>query len=292
MSPYFKRAGLRVDTGDGDGALADLDQSVRIDPMNPASRGVRAGLFESAGRSREAQLDRDNAYRQVETLKPKARPILDHVVKTWRAKSVKLTHNPPRDHSDPLKAALEALEAGHYRAALAILDHALAKNSSDDELAAVRGQIHLAIGQATQAVDDLTAVLQRRPTALLLIGRGLAFRQLCRFREEIADYDRSIREDPQHARAYLERAFTTMHFKKGNDPAPDLTKVIELEPDNWWAYYLRGQEYGYWFNKIPLALADYRRVIELKPDFAQAYCNMAFALWEVGRRGEADAWLQ
>jgi tetratricopeptide (TPR) repeat protein len=83
-----------------------------------------------------------------------------------------------------------------------------------------------------------------------------------------------------------------MYFKKGNDPAPDLTKVIKLEPDNWWAYYLRGSEYGYWFNKIPLAMADYKRVIELKPDFAQAYCNMAFALREVGRKGEADAWLQ
>lgn len=291
MSPYFNRAGLKADAGDGDGALADLDQSVRLDPMNPASRGARAGLFDSAGRSREAQLDRDIAYRQVETLKPNMRPVLDQVVKNWRAKSVKLTSNPPRD-DDSVQVALKAMEAGHYRAALAILEHVLANNSSDDASLGVRGQIHLVVGQPTQAVEDLTAVLQRRSSPTLYLARGLALRQLCKFREEVADYDRAIKEDPRFARAYLERAFTTTHFKKGNDPAPDLTKVIELEPNNWGAYYLRGQEYGYWFNKIPLALADYRRVIELKPDFAQAYCNMAFALREVGRKGEADAWLQ
>ena len=292
MSPYFNRAGLRADAGDGDGALADLDQSIKLDPMNPASRGARAGLFEVAGRSREAQLDRDIAYRQVETLKPKARPILDHVMKTWQAKSVRLATISSQEGKDPIKSAFEAAEAGRYRAALAILDHALSKNRSDEALLAVRGQVHLAIGQATQAVDDLTVVLQRRPAALILVGRGLAYRQLCKFREELADYDRAVREDPRFARTYLERAFTTMYFKKGNDPTPDLTKVIELEPDNWWAYYLRGSEYGYWFNKIPLAMADYRRVIELKPDFAQAYCNMAFALQEVGRKGEVEPWLQ
>ena len=83
-----------------------------------------------------------------------------------------------------------------------------------------------------------------------------------------------------------------MNFQKGNDPPPDLTKAIELEPDNWWAYYLRGQEYGYWFNNLPLAIADNRRVVKLKPDFAQAYCNIAFALQELGRKNETEKWLQ
>jgi tetratricopeptide (TPR) repeat protein len=291
MSPYFNRAGLRADAGDGDGALADLDQSIRIDPMNPASRGARAGLFEAAGRPREAQLDREIAYRQVNTLKSSKRPVLDHVLKTWQAKSAKLTPRKPQGSNDPMQAALEALDAGHYRTGLAILDAALTKNPSDDALRAFRGQSHLVIGQADQAVDDLSSALQRRSTATMYVTRALAFRQLCKFREELADYDRAIREDPKLARAYLERAFTMMHFQKGNDPAPYLTKVIELEPDNWWAYYLRGQEYGYWFKEIPLAMADYRRVIELKPDFAQAYCNMAFALQELGRKDETEKWL-
>lgn len=292
MSPYFNRAGLRADARDGDGALADLDRSIHLDPMNPASRGARAGLFETAGRPREAQLDREIAYRQVETLKSSKKPVLEHVLKTWRAKSVRLAPSLPQESKDPIQAAFDAAEAGRYRIGLAILDTALLKKPSDDALLAFRARLHLTIGQPVQAVDDLTSVLQRRSSAELLVGRGLAYRQLCRFRDEIADYDRAIKENPKYTRAYLERAFTTMYFQKGNDPAPDLTEVIALEPENWWAYYLRGQEYGYWFKKLSLAIADNRRVVELKPDFAQAYCNIAFALQEMGRKDEVEKWLQ
>lgn len=205
---------------------------------------------------------------------------------------MRLTPNLSQESKDPIQAAFDAAGAGRYRIALGILDTALLKNPSDGALLTFRARLHLTIGQPVQAVNDLTPELQRRPTATTLLGRGLAYRQLCRFREEIADYDRAIREDPKYTRAYLERAFTMMNFHKGNDPAPDLTKVIELEPENWWAYYLRGQEYGYWFNKLPLAIADNRRVVELKPDFAQAYCNIAFALQELGRKNEVEKWLQ
>ena len=260
--------------------------------MNPASRGARAGLFEAAGRSREAQLDRDIAYKQIETFKSKKRPVLDTVLKSWRAKSVRLSPGGSQDTKDPLQAAFDAAEAGRTRMGLAILDSALAKNPSDDALLAFRARLHLSIGQPVQAVDDLTAVLQRRSSAVNLVGRGLAYRQLCRFRDELADYGHAIKEDPKYTRAYLERAFTTMYFQKGNDPAPDLTKVIEMEPQNWWAYYLRGQEYGYWFKMLPSAIADNQRVIELKPDFAQAYCNIAFALQELGRKNETEKWLK
>ena len=220
LSPYFNRAGLRADAGDGDGALADLDRSIQLDPMNPASRGARAGLFEAAGRSREAQLDRDIAYKQIETLKSRKRPVLDHVLKSWQAKSLRLTPEGTQDAKDPLKAAFDAAEAGRTRVGLAILDSALSKNPSNDALLAYRARLHLSIGQPLQAVDDLTAVLQRRVSAANLVGRGLAYRQLCRFRDELADYGHAIKEDPKYVRAYLERAFTTMHFQKGNDPAP------------------------------------------------------------------------
>jgi tetratricopeptide (TPR) repeat protein len=292
LSPYFQRAVLRADAGNGDGALADLDHALYIDPMNPASRAARAGLFEAGGRTSEAQLDRDIATRQIDTFKSGKRSALDRLVDTWRGKPVKLSAISPQESTDPIKGALDAVGAGRYRAGLAILDAALAKDPSDDAVRGLRGQLHGAIGQANQAVEDLSSVIQRHPTAAMLVGRGLAYRQLCQFREELADYDRAVREDPKYAKAYFERAHTTMHYRKGNDPAPDLTKVIDLEPDNWMAYYMRGQEYGYWYAKIPLAMADYRKVIELKPDFARPYCDIAFALQEQGRKGEVEPWLQ
>ena len=112
LSPYFNRAGLRADAGDGDDALADLDRSIQLDAMNPASRGARAGLFEAAGRSREAQLDRDIACKQIETFKSKKRPVLDTVLKSWRAKSVRLSPGGSQDTKDPLQAAFDEPKRG------------------------------------------------------------------------------------------------------------------------------------------------------------------------------------
>ena len=292
MSAYFNRAGIRADTGDGDGALADLDRSVHLDPMNPAPRGARGAFLETAGAAAEGKADLEIANRQVDTLAPKRRPILDQVVRSWRRKNARLTGSPPAVAGNPIEAAAASLGVGRPRSALSILDAALAKGPNDAALLALRARIRLDLGQAAGAVEDLTTFLQRTPNAYAFTDRGRALRQLCRFREELADYDRATRQDPAFAAAYLERGFTMTHYQKGNDPAPYLTKAIELDPRNWLAYYLRGQEYGHWQNKLPLAMADYRRVVELKPDFAPAYCNMAFALREAQRMREVDGWLQ
>jgi tetratricopeptide (TPR) repeat protein len=134
MSPYFNRTGLRADAGHGDGALADLDRSIRIDPMSAASRTARAGLFEVMGWTHEAQLDAETAYRLVETFVPKKRPIVDQVLKTWRGKRVRPAANAPSAGGAPLQAAATAVRAKRYRAALAILDAALRKHPGDDTL--------------------------------------------------------------------------------------------------------------------------------------------------------------
>ena len=80
-----------------------------------------------------------------------------------------------------------------------------------------------------------------------------------------------------------------MFFDKRRDAIPDLSRVIELDPHNWLAYNFRGEMYRYW-NKLAPAIADYRQAVALKPDFAQAHCNMAFALRAARRMNEVDGW--
>jgi tetratricopeptide (TPR) repeat protein len=131
------------------------------------------------------------------------------VLKTWLGKRVRPAASVPPAGGDPLQAAATAVRADHYHTALAILDAALLKHPGDDTLLWSRGRLSLEIGQAEQAVEDFTAVLQRHPSAHAFTYRGLAYRQLCRFRDEMADYDRAVWQDPQFTQAYFERAFTT-----------------------------------------------------------------------------------
>jgi tetratricopeptide (TPR) repeat protein len=291
MSPYYNRAGLWADAGLGDAALADLDRSIRLNPMNAASRAARSAVFEAMGRPQDAQLDTEIAYKQVDTFMSKRRAIVDQVLRTWRAKRMKFSGPPPATGGDPLQAAVTAMAAKKDREALMILDAALAQRPNDDRLLAYRGHQRLLLGHATQAVDDLTALLRKTPSTHAYVDRGLAFRQLCRFREEMADYDQAVKMDPGFVKAYFERAFATMFYDKRRDAVPDLTKVIELDPGNWLAYNFRGDINRYWFQ-LPAAVADFRRAIQLNPNFAQAHCNLAFVLREGKRMNDYQASLQ
>ena len=257
--------------------------------MNPASRVARAGLLEAVGRTVEARQDADLAYRQIETLQPRKRPVADMVLKTWRAKRVRISPL-PAPGQDAAKLAAAAARSHRYRAAIAALDAAIQRNPRDETLLLARGRLHLEIGQATQATEDLSAVIARHPSAAAFTLRGLAYRQLCRFRDEVADYDRAVRLDPRFTQAYFERAFTNLFFDKRLDAIPDLSKVIALDPKNWMAFNFRGELNRYW-NKLGPAIADYRQAVTLNPAFAQPYCNMAFALRAARRMNEVDGWL-
>jgi tetratricopeptide (TPR) repeat protein len=291
MSSYYNRAGLWADAGLGDAALSDLDRSIRLNPMNAAPRAARAAVFEAMGRPQDAQLDAEIAYKQVDTFMSKRRAIVDQVLRTWRAKRMKFSGPAPAAAGDPLQAAVTAMAAKNDREALMILEAALVQRPNDDRLLAYRGHQRLLLGHATQAVDDLTALLRRMPSTHAYVDRGLAFRQLCRFREEMADYDQAVKMDPRFVKAYFERAFATMFYDKRRDAVPDLTKVIELDPGNWLAYNFRGDLNRYWFQ-LPAAIADFRHSIQLNPNFAQAHCNLAFVLREGKRMNDYQASLE
>lgn len=81
-----------------------------------------------------------------------------------------------------------------------------------------------------------------------------------------------------------------MFFNKGEDAIPDLTKVIELDPNHWMAYNYRGDLNRYWFH-LRESIADLRRSIAINPNFAQSQCNLAFALRSGRVMQEAEKWL-
>lgn len=54
-----------------------------------------------------------------------------------------------------------------------------------------------------------------------------------------------------------------------------LKKAIELNPNNFLNYYLKGNLLMSEYSTLNTAIADYTKVIELKPDFANAYYNRA-----------------
>jgi tetratricopeptide (TPR) repeat protein len=97
----------------------------------------------------------------------------------------------------------------------------------------------------------------------------------------IANFDKVIEIDSQHADAHNNRGLA--HYKLGDIKAAlsDFDKAIELDPTHTDAYNNRGaakDELGDFTG----AIADYDRVIELDPRYADAYTNRGAAKHALG----------
>lgn len=102
------------------------------------------------------------------------------------------------------------------------------------------------------------------------------------FKQAYQYYSKAIAADARFAPAYLGR----FQVQKYGNPAPekyqaeqlaDISKYIELMPENDRGYYLRGLIYSLEMQKYPEAVKDFTRAIELYPNDAEYFMSRAEA---------------
>ncbi|MEA2103227.1 MAG: hypothetical protein U9P79_01105, partial [Candidatus Cloacimonadota bacterium] len=87
--------------------------------------------------------------------------------------------------------------------------------------------------------------------------------------EKLKELNESIAENPDDAKAYYDRAFL-IYPEQTQRAISDLTKAIELDPENAFHYGLRGYIYKS-RNDDQKAISDLTKAIELKPEDASFY---------------------
>jgi len=88
--------------------------------------------------------------------------------------------------------------------------------------------------------------------------------------------------------AYLKRCQAYIAVFKDLDALKDCQQILNIQPDNPFAYYYRGrarQRLGY----ADSAVRCYTKAIRLKPDFAPSYYYRGVAYYELGNRAHAIA---
>ncbi len=113
-------------------------------------------------------------------------------------------------------------------------------------------------------------------TALDYMNSGKTKLEKQDYRGAISDITRAIEIDPQNATAYGMRGGAKGNLKDNRGAISDLTKAIDLEPENPILYLARGS------MKIEIeeysgAISDYNKVIELDPKKALAYLGKGAA---------------
>jgi tetratricopeptide (TPR) repeat protein len=172
------------------------------------------------------------------------------------------------------------------------------------------------------AVSHYTSIIEKSPTAVAYLHRGIAYFQLDDMpkaqsdleeairlgtkdgsayinlgnvlqrrglnQEALQNYSKGIELSPDTALPYIERSSVLMEMQQYSEAAADLEKAITLEPASPEAYNNRGVLFRLQ-SKYEDAIKDYTKAIELFGKYGSAYANRGFALRQLGRYEEAIA---
>jgi hypothetical protein len=104
--------------------------------------------------------------------------------------------------------------------------------------------------------------------------------------EALADFDRVVSLNPQHADAHNNRGCALEDVGRLGEALADFERAIALEPGRAESHYNRGCVLTK-LDRYEDALAAYDRAIALRPEYADAICNRGCALKYLGRYEEA-----
>jgi tetratricopeptide (TPR) repeat protein len=116
---------------------------------------------------------------------------------------------------------------------------------------------------------------------------GVQLRFEGRWTEAIAEFDHSIRLNPELVQAYLYRGFAYYNLGRFQRALPDFDEAIRLDPENHHAYKDRGKVYLY-LDAPDLALQDFDEAIRIDPRYANAHAGRAWAHTLMGDDGAAE----
>jgi Tfp pilus assembly protein PilF len=119
-------------------------------------------------------------------------------------------------------------------------------------------------------------------------GRAETLQQLNRLPEALDSYDRAINIDPRDATPYNSRAVVLQKMGSFDAALASYNRAIAADPNYAEAYFNRGSVLAE-LRDFEGALASYDRAIALKPGFADPYVNRALALEAIGSLQEAIA---
>ena len=196
------RADAYIQKGEFSKAMADANESIRLNPKYYGGYLERAIIYRRTGSLHKAIGDYDTVIRLNSNF---ARAYYSRAI-AYRLK-------------------------GNYKQAIRDGDEAIRLNSSDPDFYYNRGADYQAIGNFNEAIQDYNEAIRRAPTRFKnYCGRADVFENKGQLDKASADYDQVLRMNPGDANGYIFRGYA--HFAKGNYKAAalDFEHAVQLSP--------------------------------------------------------------
>ncbi|NMF65839.1 serine protease [Brasilonema octagenarum] len=279
--------GAKKNRKDYQGAIADYNQALLINPNNPDAYYGR-GLAYYYLKKYQAALEDVNKLLQLSPKNAFAYVVRGCIRTLLGDKQAALTDFNQALQLDPKHVnaynnrGVIRQELGDKQAALADFNQAI---QLDPKLALAytnRGDIRYDLGDKQAALADYNQAIQLDPKdANAYITRGKFRYESGDKQAALADYNQAIQLDPKLALAYTNRGL--LHYESGDKQAAlaDFNQAIQLDPKLALAYNNRGV-LRYQSGDKQAALADFNQAIQLDPKLAPPYNNIGLLKYEQG----------
>ncbi len=129
-----------------------------------------------------------------------------------------------------------------------------------------RAVAYMGLQYYDSAINDLKKAIELDPELEGLHSNiGAAWHYKKEYRKAISHYDIEISKRPKIYSTYFNRAISKTQLNDYQGALNDLSVVLELKPDNYWALAYRGDIYGK-LKKMKTAKSAYEKAIKLDPN--------------------------
>jgi tetratricopeptide (TPR) repeat protein len=184
-----------------------------------------------------------------------------------------------------------AANQGHLKSAQSHYDEAINIDPTHVRARLNRASIHMASGNAQEALDDANVLLELAPgLALAKIRRAEANMMLTNWDSAKADLEQIVEDAPHHHHALTQLASCYMSMERPEKAEAPLNEALRLAPDHTEAWHQRGLLYLDW-GRNDAAMNDFEAAVRCDGNHLDARLHIAAIHHEAGRFVEASgAW--
>jgi tetratricopeptide (TPR) repeat protein len=212
VNAWNNRGQAHLKSQQAEKAIADFSEAIKFVPGNLTYLSSRADAYTLAGKTTEAEADRERAK--------------------WLTGLVKLTQQAqqnPKQAGVWIARGRHLLSSGELKPALGDFQAALKVSPGNQEAHCGCAATLLAMGQVDDAIAQCNAALSKGASALAASVRGDAYFKKGFLDEAIEDYNTAKRRDSQVAKAYKMRA--DKYRAAGNAAQADADLAVAAELD-------------------------------------------------------------